>query len=1170
LTSSKSSLANHPMSFEKVKSRFPNASITAAGLLTIPALGVSYPSKIALRIAAGLGNQAGKAFEKVNPFTKPTTPTTPVTSNKTVITATYSVLPAIRTAAYPILKYDKWAALNVMFDDGGATDYADIYPVLHGGKSSSGATWPGITYGDGTGKQLRPGATFALTSLINGLDSRTTGDNPQVTTYAQYNTMLAGNYNLCASNHSSRHSSDDPAGELAEAQAALTAKLGVTPRTVTVPGGFGGYVGAMKANPVYLAAISEGYGSNRENADGYGDQIQYLDAAFIPNEAFPLPYVLSRRFINQDWATTAKNWIDEKFQLATDKYNAGQRAVLSCFDHFPASQTANLAAFYAYVKAHPLNVGGDNVWFCNLQEFVEWQELKAKCPLSAPVVSGNTLTWTIDRSTLPAYSLNHDASVLVPTAGLQSVSVDGADSFTVNTSSGLVNAYKLNAVVAAVPTTPSTPTTPTTPSTPTTPIPTPLGVTPGVDSDPKFALWETGTRITGKIPLTAKDFYFVKDVHDGDFGALVDGSTAPYYGGARVRNVSPVKAGLRKYRAKVSYLKLTTRLSQGPTLIYYVAKGSWEKTLIGSVSADTVGVSTLTLPTPLTDCTYLVIQPPAHSDYPSEVEVWGSYVNPAPVVPIISRRTLKQLFGSNAFTWDGNGKGGGIDVGPDTFNPLKKAALRQNGIIRHYLDRVFIEPEEGKIMLAPSSEIRGSFNLDVYYQGLFDAGIDVRACIKNAPGWVSDTWPAELRTSEQLTVKWQGSLEATQAWAERPEAYLSGGKLWFQFGARYGTKVVPDNLLNVFQTANGAFPGNQKRTGLGLVKKVEFGNEPDSDWRGQQGYATGRMIAAMCSAYLDGHCGTLGAGVGVCTADPDIDASFPGIATATLETLQGAVDWCREFRGYNADGTVNLSWKKANFHAYSTDGGITQVGIITRGRAPEPAGYVQKMTDFIQFSAEDMGGMGVILGEHGTDVSEKSSQGAVRPIDMVYDAQGNILYYPEYNQDGSINPDRKVVPLRKQGADRTTRYLVQAQWATRERLLGWLTGLAEMQFYMHKDASTPPSEFDRYSACGSTNDDETLRVSGYFSYQFVHTFGDYYVTEVLSTAPYVVKSTDGVKTAYFIWNPTETDATAPYTLPAAANGYTKYTPSINSTSFATSAASATGVATETPIVMVVN
>jgi hypothetical protein len=228
------------------------------------------------------------------------------------------------------------------------------------------------------------------------------------------------------------------------------------------------------------------------------------------------------------------------------------------------------------------------------------------------------------------------------------------------------------------------------------------------------------------------------------------------------------------------------------------------------------------------------------------------------------------------------------------------------------------------------------------------------------------------------------------------------------------------------------------------------------------------------------------------------------------------------------------------------------------------------MSDFIQFSAEDMGGMGVILGEHGTDVSEKSSQGAVRPIDMVYDAQGNILYYPEYNQDGSINPDRKVVPLRKQGADRTTRYLVQAQWATRERLLGWLTGLAEMQFYMHKDASTPPSEFDRYSACGSTNDDETLRVSGYFSYQFVHTFGDYYVTEVLSTAPYVVKSTDGVKTAYFIWNPTETDATAPYTLPAAANGYTKYTPSINSTSFATSAASATGVATETPIVMVVN
>jgi hypothetical protein len=1145
------------MAYEKVKTRFPNATIDANGLVTIPLLGAGYPSKIAVRIAAGVANAPGKAFEKLNPFPKPTTPTTPVTSSKTVITATYSSLPAIRTAAYPILKYDKRIGLNVMFDDGGATDFRDIFPVLHGGKSSDGTTYPGITYGDGTGKQLRPGATFALTSLINGLDSRTTGDNPQVTTYAQYNTMLAGNYNLCVSNHSSRHS------------AALTAKLGVTSRTVTVPGGFGGYVGAMKANPVYLAAISEGYGSNRENADGYGDQIQYLDAAFIPNEAFPLPYVLSRRFINQDWATTAKNWIDEKFQLATDKYNAGQRAVLSCFDHFPASQTANLAAFYAYVKAHPLNVGGDNVWFCNLQEFVEWQELKAKCPLSAPVVSGNTLTWTIDRSAMPAYSLNHDASVLVPTAGLQSVSVDGADSFTVNTSSGLVNAYKLNAV-SAVPTAPSTPTTPTTPSTPTTPIPTPLGVTPGVDSDPKFALWETGTRITGKIPLTAKDFYFVKDVHDGDFGALVDGSTAPYYGGARVRNVSPVKAGLRKYRAKVSYLKVTTRLSQGPTLFYYVAKGSWEKTLIGSISGDTAGVTTLTLPTPLTDCTYLVIQPPAHSDYPSELEVYGSYVEPVKVKRIIKKRTLRQLFGGNAFLWDGLGKGGTVDVGPDTFNPLKLAALKQYGIIRHYLDRLMVEPQKGVYKFSPSSETNGSFSLDTYYETLFKNNIDVRVCIKNAPAWLSATWPENLRTSEQLGVEWQGTLEATQAWAEKPEAYLSHGLLDFQFGARYGSVVIAQDRLNVYQKGDGTFPTNQKRTALGWVKKYEGGNETDSDWRGQQGYSWGRLTAAMCSARYDGHMGTLGPNVGIKTADPSIDFSFPGQATATIETYQGAIDWCREFRGYRADGSVNLCWDTANYHAYSTDAGITQVGQITRARAPEPAGYAEKMEEFLQFSAEEMGDMPVVLGEHGSDVSEKSSQGAVRPIDMEYDANGNVLYYPEYDANGNLLPDRKVVPLRKQRGDRTARYLVQGQWMSRERFVGWLKGMWEMQAYMHKDANTPPSEFDRYSACGSTNDDETLRVSGYFSSQVVSTFGDFYVSELLSTAPYVVKATDGVKTAYVIWNPTETDASAAYTLPASANGYTKYTPRLDSTSFATSAASATGLATETHIVMVAN
>jgi hypothetical protein len=65
------------MAFEKVKTRFPSATIDANGVLTIPALGAGYPSKVALRVAAGIANQAGKVLTLDNPFPKPAVVTPP-------------------------------------------------------------------------------------------------------------------------------------------------------------------------------------------------------------------------------------------------------------------------------------------------------------------------------------------------------------------------------------------------------------------------------------------------------------------------------------------------------------------------------------------------------------------------------------------------------------------------------------------------------------------------------------------------------------------------------------------------------------------------------------------------------------------------------------------------------------------------------------------------------------------------------------------------------------------------------------------------------------------------------------------------------------------------------------------------------------------------------------
>lgn len=370
------------------------------------------------------------------------TPTPTPTPNSYTIKATYAALPASQTATYALLKYNKRIGLQLTDDDGGKVDITCIPQVLHGGQAANGVTYPGITYTDGAGNSLRPSFTYAVSTLINGLPGRDGPSNDAYATWAELQTLKPYR-NISFSNHSSNHGPDYPATQLTDADATLQQKLGVIPRTVTIPGGFAGFVAATLADPKKLAVISQGYGSNGESADGHASEIQWLDKVSVPYTP-PTILIMSRYFINQDWDAGIKAWVDDKFQLATNEYNAGRRAILSAFDHFPATQTANLAAFYAYVQRHPLNVGGDNVWFANLQEFAEYEEVKRKCPISVPTVSGTTLTWTVDKSALPTYSLYQDASLLLPTAGLQSVTVSGGDSYSVNLATGLVNIAKLN------------------------------------------------------------------------------------------------------------------------------------------------------------------------------------------------------------------------------------------------------------------------------------------------------------------------------------------------------------------------------------------------------------------------------------------------------------------------------------------------------------------------------------------------------------------------------------------------------------------------------------------------------------------------------------------------------------------------------------------------------
>src|SRR5438045_9090349 len=102
-----------------------------------------------------------------------------------------------------------------------------------------------------------------------------------------------------------------------------------------------------------------------------------------------------------------------------------------------------------------------------------------------------------------------------------------------------------------------------------------------------------------------------------------------------------------------------------------------------------------------------------------------------------------------------------------------------------------------------------------------------------------------------------------------------------------------------------------------LIKFVELENERDKFWKGRQAYQTARENAAYLSACYDGHKGTLGHGAGIKKADPNIVVVMGGTASNSTDYLRGIIDWCKEFRGYKPDGSVDLCFDVINYHSYS-------------------------------------------------------------------------------------------------------------------------------------------------------------------------------------------------------------------------------------------------------------
>lgn len=523
----------------------------------------------------------------------------------------------------------------------------------------------------------------------------------------------------------------------------------------------------------------------------------------------------------------------------------------------------------------------------------------------------------------------------------------------------------------------------------------------------------------------------------------------------------------------------------------------------------------------VTNIKYLLIE--TDGSFPSEIELYGQYQQPNPLAPAVKKSIpLSNYFGINAYEWD--------FLNPYTnsfvIDENRFAAVKNFTGVRHYMDWQKLEQSEGNYTFSPTHS--GGWNYDTIYARCKESGIQVLACLKTVPDWILNTYPESERDNENIPLRYGKNYND-------PLSYIEQAKVGFQYIARYGyNKNIDSSLVKVNSTPRWTNDDiNTKKIGLGLIRYIECDNERDKWWKGRKAYQTGREYAANLSAFYDGHKNTMGAGVGVKNADSTIKVVMAGVALTNTDYLRAMIDWCKEFRGFKPDGSINLCWDIANYHLYSTD------PALNRGVAPEKViagiGADSTAKAFISAAHQYLNEMPVWVTESGYDINE-----------------------------GSHN---KVI-----GVGTKTVLQTQADWILRTSLLYARNGIDYLFFYQLQDDN--PLSNALYGTSGLINQNLSPRPATDFIRQTNKLFGQYSYVKTLNTDPLVDMYRFGDADMYAIYVPDEIGRTEMYTLNLNnADSATIYTPTegvqdMNASTVKTTNGMLTLTATETPVFVV--
>jgi hypothetical protein len=430
----------------------------------------------------------------------------------------------------------------------------------------------------------------------------------------------------------------------------------------------------------------------------------------------------------------------------------------------------------------------------------------------------------------------------------------------------------------------------------------------------------------------------------------------------------------------------------------------------------------------------------------SEVKVFGKAVSFDVIPPKVERplRSFPELLGWNQDIFS--------DFNQNVYNNNKHNYPGTHFRIYDYPEKMMNATPFPNTKFAFSNGYIQGVNYDLYFQSSKAAGITVIPTMIGLCGPEGLYKPSYDAAGETYT----SFLQPRQATASStdPASYLYPAMFCFEFAKRYGyLATTPSSRIDSGRETQNLY-------GTGWCNRLEFGNELDNWFRDVRESFLPAEQAALISACVDGHCGTMGAGYGALTADPEFEMIMPAMADFSLDYIMCMYYWWKENR---PDGSIpKLS---INIHSYLTDGG-GQFVFGAKCIAPElfyRAGYKavgvrQYVDEFADKIKRYFPNTPIYWTEFGVDSNKYSIVG----VDLPTQAEAALMPYPlnSWQQQAAWTIRTIFECMATTSIDYTTKFTLNNYSNTNERVerysdvddnpdtVGWNTGgyAADIQF----------------------------------------------------------------------------------------------------------------------------